>query len=481
MIGLDRIRTAYVHAPPSIRRRISPLLLAIPLRYRFGRTFVTYRALIKRSRVDLDFVATWRRDRLRTIVQTAVLNAPHYQRVFAGTDLAPSTLNSFCVSDLARFPVLTKEEVRGNARDFLTCPVDELDQVTTSGSTSTPFSLYLEKDRSAKEWAFVQDSWSKIGFEPRCVRAVFKGFHLSDADKVPWEFEPALGELRLSPFHLTDTWMQNYCALIIRYDATYLQGYPSLMFIFANFVLRTGRKDISDRISGIISASEILFPHQRELISEAFPRATITSYYGMSEKVLFGSELVDKPGTFEIEPLYGIAELLNDKGDQVVQPGEIGRIIGTGLLFVGMPLIRYDTGDRAILVEAPTEKNLFRMTIKDITSWRSQEYFVGSDGRLIPMTAVNVHSKSFVKMAAFQFHQSKPGKATLKIVPALGCGKSDVVSYVNEISDKVGTSLTFDIEIVDQLPQNTRGKTKYIDQDIDISKLQRAASATEIP
>ena len=472
MISMNRLRTAYVHAPPSARRALSPLLSAIPVRYRFGRTYVAYRDYIVRSRRDKDFVAKWQRDLLRTLAQAAVLRAEHYRRVarVAGLDL--SAVDSFSISDLARFPILTKEELRGRAHEFVTCPLELLDEVSTSGSSGTPLRIYLDKDRSAKEWGFLQDAWSKIGFKPSCVRAVFRGIQIENVDRTPWEFEPALGELRLSPFHLTDTWMKKYCALILRYGATYLHGYPSAISIFSNYVLRMGRKDVADRICGVIAASETLFVHQRERIAEAFPKARITSFYGMSEKVLFGSELVDEAGTFEMEPLYGIAELVDDGGRTIVNPGERGRILGTGLLFGSMPLIRYDTGDLAILVEAASEKNLFRVKVKGITSRWGQEFLVGGDGQLISMTAINIHSPAYGKMSAFQFHQTEPGKATVRVVPAQGCGERDIVPFINELSAKVGASLIFDFEIVEQIAHNPRGKSRFIDQHLDLKEWQ---------
>ncbi len=469
MIGLNQLRTAYVQAPPSVRRLLSPILSAIPLRYRFGGTYVDYRTKIDRSRRDLDFVSAWRRDRLRAIIGVATTRSPHYRRIAKCIGFDQSSIASFEVPDLAGFPILTKEELRGDCEDFLTCAKDKLDEVSTSGSSGTPLIIYLDKDRSAKEWAFVQDSWSKIGFEPRCIRAVFRGIHLDNVDKTPWEFEPALGELRLSPFHLTDAWMEKYCDLIQRYRASFLHGLPSAIFIFANYVLRAGRKDVADRISGIITSSEALFAHQRERMSHAFPKAKITSYYGMSEKVLFGSEVPDRSGVFEMEPLYGIAELVDDHGRTVEEPGKKGRIIGTGLLYRGMPLIRYDTNDIAELVESASEQNYYRIKVKNITSHWGQEFLVGIDGQLISMTAIDIRSPVYSKMSTFQFHQTKPGNATLMTVLAPGCSEEDIAPFIDEISAKIGSSLVFDIKIVDNIPRNLRGKSKFVDQKIDLS------------
>jgi len=472
MLGLNTLRTAYVRSPRPVRRILSPVLAALPVRYRFGGTYVSFRASIERSRQDTEFVRAWRRDHLRKLVSAAVSHAPHYRDLARTLGLSAAVIENFEVDDLRIFPVLTKDALRGRAADFLTRPMDELDEVSTSGSSGTPLSFFLDKDRSAAEWAFVQDSWSKVGFSPKDIRAVFRGLHLQDVDRTPWEFEPSLGELRLSPFHLTDHWMNKYCALIARYNASFLHGYPSALDIFASYVLRSKRTDIAGRVRGVLAISETLFDHQRARISLAFPNAKLTSFYGMSEKVLFGTEIPGRPATFEMEPLYGIAELVDDAGNRITEPGKKGRVVGTGLLLSGMPFIRYDTGDVGTLVEDANEGNRFRAVIAGIASRWGQEFLVGRGGQLISMTAINIHSGAYVKMAAFQFHQREPGRAALRAVLAAGSTEADIVPFMNEISAKIGESISFDLELVDELTRNERGKSKFIDQRLDLRKFQ---------
>lgn len=472
MTGLNRLRTAYVHAPNWLRKAVSPLLAAVPERYRFGGTYVAFRKHIERSRHDADFTHGWQRDKLRSLLQAAHARAPYYSKVFEACGLTADRIGRFQPEDISRLPTLSKEYLRQSApEEFLTVPAASLDIVSTSGSSGTPLAFHLDKDRSAKEWAFVLDAWAKIGFSARNTRAVFRGLHLTNVDETPWEYEPALGELRLSPFHLNDRWMAVYCDLIKRYGATYLHGYPSALSIFANYVKRNGRQDIASLISGIICASEATFPHQRQLLEEVFGTDAILSFYGMSEKVAFGSEVPGSPGVFEMEPLYGITELLDDHDRPISTQGEKGRIVATGLLFKGMPFIRYDTGDMAELVEPASPANCFRLKLRNIGSRWGQEFLVGNDGRLISMTAINIHSPAYSRMAGFQFHQEVPGEASLKAVLAPGCTEADLVPFIAEISEKIGSSLKFNIEIVDALPANTRGKSKFIDQKIDLSGL----------
>jgi phenylacetate-CoA ligase len=440
----------------------------MPERFRFGATYQGFRGHLTRSRSDLEFVREWQTQHLRNLLQVAVQNSVHYRALADKIGLNNSDIERFQPTDICKLPILSKEQLRDNGHDFLTQSPKSLDLVSTSGSSGVPLTFYLEKDRSVKEWAFLMDSWSRIGYRPEHRRGVFRGLHLSNVDKQPWEFERALGELRLSPFHLTDDRMELFCNLIIRYRIKYLHGYPSALTIFAGYVLRHRRRDVSERIEGIITASEALFQHQRELLSVAFETDRILSFYGQSEKVLFGSEVPGEPGVFEMEPLYGLPEIVNDNGMPLTEKGARGRLVGTGLLYQGMPFIRYDTGDQAELVEPASENNFFRMKLRGITSRWGREFLVGADGQLISMTAINIHSHAYGIISAFQFYQDTRGKATLRAVLLPGACKDGLGDFIKEISSKIGASVVFETDILDEIPKNTRGKAKFIDQRLKI-------------
>ncbi len=441
----------------------------------FGSTYREQRKLIARSRVDPSFTREWQTRRLRELLTRAVRRAPYYARLARELGLSEADLASFEVEDLARFPVLTRAQLGAPPAQFTTEPLSRLDVVTTGGSSGAPLVFYLDRSRSPKEWAFVLDAWSGIGFSAREVRAVFRGVHLRNVDRSPWEYNSALRELRLSPFHLTDEWMARYCGLMLRYGVTFLHGYPSALAMFAAYVLRSGRADVAGRIRGVIAISERLFAHQRELIGHAFGGAAITSTYALGERVAFGSGVAGSAEVHRMEPLHGITELVDERGRPIERPGEEGRIVSTGILIGGTAFVRYDTGDLACLVEAPSAGNGYRLSVSGIRGRRAQEFLVGSDGQLISMTAINIHSPAYAKMRAFQFLQTVPGRAVLKVIPAAGCTLEDIRPFVREISRKIGRSMSFEIEFVDAIESSIRGKRNFIDQRLDLGAAGRSA------
>lgn len=181
--------------------------------------------------------------------------------------------------------------------------------------------------------------------------------------------------------------------------------------------------------------------------------------------------MIGQPDVYEFEPLYGLTELVDDQDRPVETIGKTGRIISTGLLFRGMPFIRYDTGDHGVLVQSPAPENGYRLRVANIRSRRAQEFLVASNGALISITAINIHSDAYALIREFQFYQDQPGIAVCKIVPLDGYKESDYLPFIAEIQKKIGNSLEFSIKLVEAIPVNPRGKRKMVDQRIDINRL----------
>lgn len=463
---LDVGRGVYVKLPPKIRLVFSHAIRFVPLKYRFGQTFQNYKKLVERADVDSDFVIKFQRDNLLKVA-TSALKTSHYKAIFREKFGAQFSPEEFTLKNLMKLPVLTKEILKQDPLSLLSVDISEVDEATTSGSSGTPLRFFLDKNRSVKQWAFQMYGWGKSGFTPNDLRAVIRGVYITSVDKKPYEYDPALNELRLSPFHLTPENMDLYLSLLTKYKIEYIQGYPSAMHILSHHILRrnwSGRHNIK----GYFPISEKLLPQQRELILKALPDVIITGDYGMSERVAQAFEVIGKPDTYEFLAIYGITELLNKQNQPITMIGDRGRIIGTGFLSTSMPLIRYDTEDEAELVELPSKANRYKLTVKNISSRWAQEFLIGQNNEKISMTAVNIHSTVYSKIREFQLYQETPGFVTVKMIPIPNVTKDELQPFADELTKKIGKSLTINIQIVQDLAQNTRGKRKFIDQRLNL-------------
>jgi phenylacetate-CoA ligase len=366
-------------------------------------------------------------------------------------------------------PVTTKADLATAGKDAAAVPLPGMDEATTSGSNGeAPFSFYLDRERSVREIAFVNDVWARAGYGEKDVRAVFRGFRLDGGQSHEWE--PALRELRLSVFPLDEPASARYLDLIESRNIRFIHGYPSAIEIFCRNLLKLGRRPKVE-IAGIFPISEPVLAHQRSVFAQVFPQAAVLPFYGLSERVLFASEVVDQPDVYEFEPLYGLAELLDASGRPIVTPGQEGRIVGTGFISTGMPFIRYDTQDRAVLEAAATRANGWRLRVRALNPRRKPDFLIGSDGRRIATTDLTPEDPAIVAgIGEFQFRQDLPGRCMMRFVLDAAGTQADAERLRGYIADKLEGKLRVDMAQVGSLLSGTHGKRSFIDQQLDIAQ-----------
>ena len=184
----------------------------------------------------------------------------------------------------------------------------------------------------------------------------------------------------------------------------------------------------------------------------------------MSEKVAIAGVVDGTDEIYEFEPLYGIAELLDNDDQPVREVGRRGRIVSTGLLNWGMPLIRYDTEDEAQLVREAQEDNCWRLQVTGLRSRWLQEFVVGINGERISIAAINIHSVAYGAIREFQLFQEKPGVVEVRVVPMDEASVEALQVFLEEIQQKVGRSTTFNLRVVERISRNSRGKWKFVEQ-----------------
>jgi phenylacetate-CoA ligase len=460
---LDVMRSRYFRLPPLVKLFIAPILTAVPISIRYGKTYRSVRELAVRSEADAQFVYDWQLSTLRQILQLAYRKSRYFSEQIQTRFGSSFDFLNFNLDDLSSLPILTRAVVSNDPQTFCIAEAGDYDVDLTSGTSGHPqMKLYLERGRRVREIAFLHHIWSRIGYRLGDGRAILRDY----AANIPrkgntWRYDAPLRELWLSPFHLNETTMDSYLKLLHVYKVRYLYGVPSAMDILARHALaRSWEPPRSFR--GVISASETLFSHQRRIMRAAF-RVPVLSYYGMSERVSLAGELVNQPDTYEFEPLYGIAELLDNSGQAITEIGKRGRLVCTGLFNKAMSMVRYDTGDRATLVRIATRENCYRMRVRDIRSRWNQEFVFGRNNEKI--SVINLHD-DFGIIADYQYVQSCPGLTTIRVVPCRGTTQAELEKLLNKIQRPVRGVLDVQMEIVDSISLGSTGKRKLVDQRI---------------
>jgi phenylacetate-CoA ligase len=465
---LDVARGTYARLSPGTRARLGRVVQWLPESFKWGGTYREWRNRLATINENAEEIKKFQAQAITRLVAAAVTHSPHYREVLVSTFGSRFRPADVLDRDIwTRIPVLTPATVAEDPQRLCTVPAARLDVASTGGSSGQPLKFYLDRHRSPIEYAFVHHTWARAGYRPGDARCMFRGVELSEGTLPHMQYDAALRELRCSVFHLSDQHMARYCDEIRARRLRFIHGYPSAIAIFAAYLVRAGLAPLT-QIQGVFLTSERYYPAQRPAISQAFAAATVVPFYGLSEKVAFASASPADEDVFAFEPLYGLTELLDEDRRPLTEPGAVGRLISTGLLFSGMPFLRYDTGDTAELVASPSAANGCRLIVRDIIPKHGDEFFVGRSGALIGVKGIISNLKDTAHhIREYQFFQDLPGEVTIRIIPVPNAGDS-FAGYRDLLNKKTAEELNFTVAIVDRLPMSTRGKRKFIEQRLDL-------------
>jgi len=445
--------------PAPAREALEQAVSFVPRPWLYGGTFRATRALLARTEsMPVDQLAAWQDERVRQLVGWAHARVPYWRRVMKERGLEPADIRG--ASDLRLLPFLTKETLREHAAELLAegVPDAKKEQVSTGGTSGEPLRFMIDRDRSAKEWAYMTWQWGRVGYRPGMRRAVLRGM-LVQEDRLH-EWHPLLDELVLSTFRLSAATLPEYLRQIERYRPDFLHAYPSSAEHLAR-LLRDVPRAKRPKFRALLLGSENVYPAQRELLEEAFG-CRAYAWYGHSEKCLLGGGC-EESDDYHIYPEYGVLEVIDDAGERVA-PGGTGTLVGTGFMNRAMPFLRYMTDDRATLVAEPCACGRAYPRLRGIEGrWHGERLF-GDGGRVFSMTALNTHSAVFDRVARFRIRQERAGEATVFVVPGAGYGEADRRAVKNEYDMRAGGTVRFTVVEVDELPLTGRGKFKFIEQ-----------------
>jgi phenylacetate-CoA ligase len=218
-------------------------------------------------------------------------------------------------------------------------PAEEVTWTYTSGSTGEPFKFPLSKESRTAEAAAQELNLLAVGWHPTMRRATIKV-----EPKAPSGLRKlyrALAGHREIGFSAADFRVQQVPAMVERLRAeqiSYLRGYSTSIYLFAQEVLRRG---LSCNIPLITTLGEGLSPKQAEVVERAFGGAVYRDYGG-SEAMHIGFECRVRNG-YHIDLGRFYVEILRD--ERPAAPGESGDIVVTAFRNAAMPLVRYRIGD----------------------------------------------------------------------------------------------------------------------------------------
>ncbi len=415
---------------------------------------------------------------LREQLLRAIRQVPHYRESYREHGITEQSLQRFEIEDLSRLPLLDKSVLRKTPLSLLTDTAAQKPPAVflSSGTTGTPIRIYWDRTvhrRNIAVRAVRSFGWAGVSY--RDSRAMVGGRTIvSPANPRPpfWRYNRWEKQLYMSALHLRADNVRGYVDALNRFKPATLTGYASALYFLAKNVDQAGLT--VHQPHAIITTSDALQPHMRQLIEHVF-RASVREEYGAVENAVLATEC--EHGRLHVHSDFGILEILRPDGSPAA-PGETGEMVQTGLANTNQLLIRYRIGDLAAwaIEPCPCGRNLFPAL--DCIVGRIEDTIVLPDGR--ETRRMDFLFKDLPGLVEGQIVQEAVDRLIFNLATTDDFSEEQAMKLLRErlfARYSLGTEMKIQIRRVPEVPKERNGKFRAI-----ISKVrpqQRAGQAAE--
>ncbi|GAA5512888.1 phenylacetate-coenzyme A ligase [Deinococcus carri] len=297
--------------------------------------------------------------RLRDMVARQFEHVPAYRAKFAAAGVTPDDL--WTLSDLARFPLTRKSDLRDNYPLGLTAvPREQLRRLhASSGTTGKPTVVAYDENDLDVFAEVVARSLHAAGARPGMTFHNAYGYGL---------FTGGLGlhggaeRLGLNTVPVSGGGTERQVGLILDLEPEVIACTPSYALVLADAFARQGVRpeDLSLRYA-VLGAEPWTEKTRREV--EARLGVTATNIYGLSEIIgpgVSNEDAAEQRGSYLWEDHF-YPEIVDPETGEVLPDGEYGVLVLSSMTRTALPVLRYWTGDiTRLLPEANTTGRTFR-------------------------------------------------------------------------------------------------------------------------
>lgn len=356
-------------------------------------------------------------------------------------------------NSVQNFPVVSKESYKSKFDSFQSSLFinKRLHQMSTSGSTGTPFCVYQDLKKRARNIADLI-YFNELGGQNLGDRFIFFRVWTDNNKKSKFEqFKQNLVPVDI--LHLDEVSLQNIRQLLkadkkINSALAYASTYEHL----ANYLSKCGDTSDMFHIKSLFTSSEVLDMSAKRRIVGTLGCSVYDRYSNQECGIIAQTKDLSEEFLVNIASYY--VELLKIDSDEPAKMGELGRIVVTDLFNFAMPIIRYDTGDLAIKC---VESNGGEIKLKSIQGRRVDVIYDTSGRELTPHTW-SVYMWKFDKLKQYQFIQNGEKEYLLKVSGADGVYSDR--DFDDTLRGILGSDADIKVEFVETIPVLRSGKFK---------------------
>ena len=446
---MNRALRAYAGAPVWMQNLLVSAYGVRLRRLRYGATGQETLAWLREAQwMPAEDMLQYQLSTLTEVVTRAASDVPFYRRRgLEGVDFES-------LDQLRELPLLTKSEVQRAGRDLISdnSRGRRLTEVHTGGTTGKPLAVYCDRATLQRNYAFFSrfKEWAGIREGERVATFAGRTVVPPGAREPYWRRNRAANTLLFSSYHIGPASVSAYVKALGEFGPRLIDSYPSSIEPIARYLIEHPSRRIRPR--AVITSSETLFPTVRSLIECAFG-CSVFDHYGGAEMAALIAQCEE--GTYHVAPEFGVVEVLVD--GEPARPGERGEIVATGFINPVMPLLRYATGDTAVLGDGLCRCGRTGQTIAEIEG-RMDDVIVTPEGHLVGR--LDPIFKAVSSLSETCIIQDAVDHVRVEIVVSGRFSREMQRELEAQLRLRLGPSMRIDVVRVPAIARTARGKLR---------------------
>lgn len=363
------------------------------------------------------------------------------------------------ITDIANMPVVNKMIYKTQYDKFISDKyIDNKSNRTmsTSGSTGTPFTIIQDKDKVKRCHAAVVFFGELAGYKIGMKQAAFR-IWTSKVKKNPISaYIQNLEMIDIS--EMNDNKLEEIISLLENKKVKSILAYASALTALSKYIEQNNREIKGSNIRSIISCAEMLYEDTQSKLKDYFKCPVVSRYVNM-ENGIMGQQYCEN-NTYYIDASSYYIEILKLDSDEPVIEGEVGRVVVTDLYNYAFPVIRYDTGDTAIMKKRIMQ-NGNKIIVFEQLYGRRVDIIYDCEGRPLSPHVITNNMWGIEGVKQFKFIQTQKEEYQVLINTNLEEFKNDFL--ITKFREILGQNAQISIKIIEEIPVLASGKRKYIE------------------
>ncbi len=400
-------------------------------------------------------MAAFQLEKLQQVLIHSYDTVPFYRRAMEARGFNPRQFTS--PAQLSAIPLLTRTLLLENQEALISSKADRDSLQWNFSSGSTGRRAQFAQDQNFRLWMRAHQlrtyQWCrewKLG-EP---------FVLLWGSEIYWSSKQLADHIdnlfsnrrEFNTFRLSRELVRQFVTALARFRPRLVSTYTNAMHLICHEVEQQGI-DFPE-LRAVQGTSEPFPPAFRRRIEKALGCETYDKY-GTRETNIVSHESPDHDGMcIQAENVF--IEILDDN-DEPCPPGSSGRVILTTLNNLSMPLIRYETSDRASFVEGTAGCSIGLPKMSHVAG-RQQDLIVTPEGDFIDAYLFSYLIMRFSEIRWFQVVQDTPSALLIRLYSPETVPQQVLDAIRERVCHHTSTLFDLEFEMLSEMPESATGK-----------------------